>query len=123
MRTSWEFDPILLQCALSAVCMVVFYFKYQDRLAENWTPDAMEMCVVYVVSAMFVFSALCKLTGQQFASLQKSSEESNKAREKAESLLGEIKKSGGVSEGGSKVRALNDQMQDLSEKWMQFQQR
>ncbi len=93
-----DIKPILLQCILSAVCMVIFYYQYQEKLAVSWTPDAMAMCVVYVVSAMFVFGALCRLTGQQFDSLKKSSEESNRAREKAEALLGQIKKSVGVLE-------------------------
>ena len=93
-----DIKPILMQCILSAACMIFFYYKYQDRLAETWTPDAMAMCIVYVVSAMFVFGALCRLTGQQFASLKKRSEESNAARERAETLLGQIKKSVGILE-------------------------
>ena len=88
-----DIRPIALQCVLSAVCMYIFYFKYTEKLAETWSVDAMAMCVVYVISAMFVFWSLCRLTGQQFASLKKSNEESNHARKKAEQLLGEIRKS------------------------------
>lgn len=96
-----DIKPITLQCLLSAVCMVIFYYMYKDRLAESWSPDAMAMCVVYVISAMFVFGALCRLTGLQFNSLKKSSEESNQARIKAEGLLGQIKKSVNVLENTS----------------------
>ena len=93
-----DIKPILLQCVASAICMIVFYFKYSDRLAETWTKDAMAMCIVYIVSALFVLWSLCSLTKKQFAHLEKTNKESNEAREKAEVLLGEIKKSVGVLE-------------------------
>lgn len=88
-----DIRPIILQCMISAVCMIVFYFQYTQKLAETWSVDAMAMCVVYVISGMFVFWSLCRLTGKQFASLEKSNAESNAAREKAEQLLEEIRKS------------------------------
>ena len=93
-----DIKPIFLQCILSAACMIYFYYAYQDKLATTWTPDAMAMCIVYIASAMFVLAALCRLTGKQFASLKKSGEESNAARERAEALLEQIKKSVGVLE-------------------------
>ena len=93
-----DIKPILLQCVLSAVCMYIYFFKYTQQLADTWSVDAMAMCIVYVVSALFVFWSLCRLTGQQFDSLKKSSEESNAAREKAEKLLGQIRKSVSILE-------------------------
>ena len=93
-----DIRPIVLQCVASAVCMIFFYFKYTDFLASTWSVDAMAMCIVYIISAMFVFCALCRLTGQQFESLKRINEESNAAREKAEQLLEEIRKSVSILE-------------------------
>lgn len=93
-----DIKPILLQCIASAICMIVFYFKYKERLAETWSTDAMAMCIVYIASALLVLWSLCALTKKQFAHLEKTNKESNEAREKAEVLLGEIKKSVGVLE-------------------------
>lgn len=88
-----DIRPIALQCICSAVCMIIFYFKYAEFLADTWSVDAMAMCIVYIISGMFVFWSLCRLTGKQFESLKKINAESNAAREKAEQLLEEIKKS------------------------------
>lgn len=88
-----DIRPIALQCAASAICMIYFYNKYAAKLSSSWSVDALAMCIVYIASAMFVFWALCRLTGQQFKNLRKSSMESEAAREKAEQLLGEITKS------------------------------
>lgn len=98
-----DIRPISLQCISSAVCMFYFYFKYTDFLASTWSVDAMAMCIVYIVSGMFVFWALCRLTGQQFNSLKKINEESNAAREKAEQLLEEIRKSVSILEKTSSM--------------------
>lgn len=91
-----DIRPIILQSAVSAVCMVVFYFMYTQKLAESWSTDAMAMCVVYVISGMLVFISLCRLTQEQFAQLQETTKESDHARKKAEKLLVEISKSVGV---------------------------
>lgn len=88
-----DIRPIALQCVLSAVFMYVFFFRYTKELAQTWSEDAMAMCVVYVISALFVFWSLCRITGQQFASLKKSTEESDRARKHAEKLLGQIGRS------------------------------
>lgn len=88
-----DIRPIGIQCVISAVCMVLFYLRYTKQLAETWSSDAMAMCVVYIVSAMFVFWSLCRLTQKQFRSLQKMNSESKAACERAEQLLGEIGKS------------------------------
>ena len=93
-----DIRPIALQCILSAGFMIFFYFKYTQELANTWSIDAMAMCIVYVVSAMFVFGSLCYLTNKQFKHLQKMNAESNAAREKAEILLEEIKKSVNILE-------------------------
>lgn len=91
-----DIRPIALQCILSAVCMVVFYYRYTQQLADTWSPDAMAMCVVYIVSGMLVFWSLCRLTQKQFQSLRQINDESSAAKERAEQLLNEISKSVGV---------------------------
>lgn len=96
-----DIRPIGIQCVLSAICMLIFYYRYRQYLADTWTPDAVVMCVVYIVSGMFVFGALCRLTGRQFKNLQNMNEESNCARERAEQLLSEISKSVDVLDGTS----------------------
>lgn len=88
-----DIRPIVLQCAVSAVFMVIYYFEYKQKLAETWSPDAMAMCVVYIISGMLVYISLCRLTKQQFRVLQETGERSNTARKKAEKLLGKIGKS------------------------------
>lgn len=98
-----DIRPIALQCILSAICMFYFYFKYTDFLVSTWSVDAMAMCIVYIVSGMFVFWSLCKLTGQQFESLKQTNMQSNAAREKAEQLLEEIRKSVTILEKSSGV--------------------
>ncbi len=98
-----DIRPIALQCILSAVCMFYFYFRYTQFLTDTWSVDAMAMCMVYIISAMFVFFALCRLTQKQFENLKKINAESNAAREKAEQLLEEIKKSVGVLESTSSM--------------------
>lgn len=75
-----DIRPIALQCICSAACMVIFYFEYAEFLANTWSVDAMAMCIVYIISAMFVFWSLCRLTGKQFESLKKINAESNAAR-------------------------------------------
>lgn len=91
-----DIRPIVMQSAISAVCMIVFYFMYTDKLAETWSTDAMAMCVVYVISGMLVFISLCSLTKKQFAQLQETHIASEKEKNKAEQLLAEISKSVGV---------------------------
>lgn len=88
-----DIRPIALQCVLSAVFMYIFFFRYTKELAQTWSEDAMAMCVVYVISALFVFWSLCRITGQQFDSLKTSTEESDRARKHAEKLLGQIGRS------------------------------
>ncbi len=103
-----DIRPISLQCVLSAVCMYIFYFRYEKELSATWSVDAMAMCIVYIVSAMFVFWALCRLTGRQFASLRAANSENAAARAKAEQLLGEIRKSVEILEKTSSM--MNESM-------------
>ncbi len=91
-----DIRPIVLQAVITSICMVVFYFKYTQELADTWSTDAMAMCVVYVVSGMLVFVALSSLTKKQFSDLQKTHKASEKERKKAEKLLAEIGKSVGI---------------------------
>lgn len=91
-----DIRPIILQCVISSISMIVFYFMYTEKLAETWSSDAMAMCVVYIISGMLVYISLCRLTRAQFAQLQKTHKESEKERNKAQQLLAEISKSVGV---------------------------
>lgn len=88
-----DIRPILLQCVISAVGIVFFYFRNAQQLAETWTADAMAMGVTYVISGVLVYISLCRITKQQFSMLQETSKKSDKALKKAEGLLGEIGKS------------------------------
>ena len=99
-----DIRPIVLQCLISAVCIVLFYYKYADKLAETWTADAMAICVVYIISGMFVFIALCILTRQQFAHLKNTSDEINVARARAEQILANVTESiGGLGQASGKI--------------------
>ena len=88
--------PIVLQCLISAVCFCIFFFKYQDNLQNSWSIDAMVMCIVYLVSGMFVFSAMSFLSHKSFEKMTRVNSDRNEAKAKAEGLLGEIGKSVGV---------------------------
>lgn len=85
-----DIRPIALQCIISIACMIYFYMKNPDGLNNTWTPDALAMCVVYVVSGMFVFAAMCKLSKKSFQQLQNVNKDSILAKEKAETLLDKI---------------------------------
>lgn len=108
-----DIRPIGLQCAASAACMILFFFRYREKLAETWSVDAMAMCIVYIASAMFVFWALCRLTGQQFAHLRRINAESVEAKEKAEHLLGKIK--GSVKVLGDASGAIKSNIDEAGE--------
>lgn len=118
-----DIRPIIMQSVITSVCMVVFFFMYQEKLAETWVTDAMAMCVVYIVSGMLVFISLSRLTKAQFAQLQKTHKESEKERKKAEQLLQEISKSVGVldrtsgkiNENITVTGEISDQIADATE--------
>lgn len=95
-----DIRPIVMECVICAVCMIVFYSKFSDNL-KNWSLDATVMSVVYVISGMFVFAAMCYLTKKNYRTLGKISDESLEAKETAEGLLGEIRKSVGVLDSSS----------------------
>jgi methyl-accepting chemotaxis protein len=80
--------PIVLQCTISCVCMAYFYSRYTEQLNGSWGIDAMWMSLVYIVSALFVFTAMCMLSKESVEKLKKVNEESNEAKNKAEGLLG-----------------------------------
>lgn len=85
-----DIKPIFLQCSISIICMVIFYSLYKNKLNNTWTSDAFAMCIVYVVSGMFVFGALCYLSNRSFKQLQNTYKESLASKNKAENLLEEI---------------------------------
>lgn len=85
-----DIRPIVLQCAISSICMIYFYWKSPESLNSTWTADAIVMSVVYVVSGMFVFIALCILSKRSFHKLQNANKDSIEAKEKAEALLDKI---------------------------------
>ena len=108
-----DIRPIIMQTVICAVAMAVFYVKYADRLAETWSADAMAMCIVYLVSGMLVYISLCRMTRSQFARLQETSKASEEAKDKAESLLGEIGKS--VEKLGSTSGKISESVESTGE--------
>lgn len=91
-----DIRPIVMQSAISSICMIFFYYRYTAKLAETWSVDAMAMCVVYIISGMLVYISLCRMTKAQFSQLQETHRRSEKERKKAQQLLEEISKSVGV---------------------------
>ena len=118
-----DIRPIVLQSVISSVCMILFYYRYAEELAESWSTDAMAMCVVYIVSGMMVYISLCRLTREQFATMQKTHKQSEKERQKAEQLLSEISKSvgilgttsGKINENITITSEISDQIATMSE--------
>lgn len=108
-----DIRPIIMQTVICAVAMAVFYVRYADRLAETWSADAMAMCIVYLVSGMLVYISLCRMTKSQFARLQETSKASEEAKDKAESLLGEIGKS--VEKLGSTSGKISESVESTGE--------
>ncbi|MDD6037359.1 MAG: methyl-accepting chemotaxis protein [bacterium] len=96
-----DIRPIIAQSVISGVCIIVFYFMYRQKLAETWSSDAMAMCVVYIISGMLVYISLCRITREQFQTLQETHKISEQERAKAEQLLLEISKSVGVLDATS----------------------
>ena len=95
--------PIILQCILSAGCMVFFYFHVgQERLSESWGVDALVMSLTYVASAMIIYVSLCRMSRQQLKYIEEKGEESERQREKAETLVGQISQSVNVLGNTSK---------------------
>ena len=95
--------PIVLQCILSAGCMIFFYFHVgAQRLSESWGLDALVISITYIISAMIVYVSLCRMSRQQLDYIQEKGEESERQRQKAESLVGHISQSVGVLGNTSK---------------------
>ncbi len=92
--------------ALQAICcvaeMIYFHFAYYSALNDTeWGNDTTVIAIVYIISGMFVFIMLSRMTKKQFAELEKINAEAQEEKEKAERLLGEIGKSVGVLDNTS----------------------
>lgn len=110
-----DIKPIFLQCLISIVCMVVFYSLYSEKLNYTWSLDAFAMCIVYVVSGMFVFGALCYLSNKSFRQLQNTYKESIDSKNRAEELLAQISKSVNVlGTSSSKISENIDISEEIS---------
>ncbi len=95
--------PIVLQCILSAGCMIFFYFHVgEKRLSESWGLDALVISITYIISAMIIYVSLCRMSRQQIAYIQEKGEESERQRKKAQSLVGHISQSVNVLGNTSK---------------------
>ena len=95
--------PIVLQCILSAGCMIFFYFHVgQQRLSESWGVDALVISITYIISAMIIYVSLCRMSRQQISYIQEKGEESERERQKAQSLVGQISQSVNVLGNTSK---------------------
>lgn len=90
-----EILPIVLQCIISAICIVIFYIRDVEVL-QQWSRDVTVMSVVYIISGMFVFASMSYLSKRSFKNLEMVNEGSFQARKKAEGLLGEIGKTVGI---------------------------
>lgn len=88
-----DFRPILIQSIISAVCMILFYFQYQEKLASSWKIDSMAICIVYIASGCMIFVSMSRLNRESFNSITKSSRDSQVQSKRATSLLDEIKDS------------------------------
>ena len=98
-----DFKPILLQCVLSAVFMMYFYFHTgSERLSESWGTDALAMCISYVASAAIIYWSLCRLTKMQLDYIRDKGHESERQRKKAEKLVGHISDSVSILDNTSK---------------------
>lgn len=95
-----EILPIVLECSISGVCMVYFWFTKFDKIQE-WSRDAIVMTIIYIICGMFVFAAMSYLTKQSNMKLLQVNKESSQAKNKAEGLLSEIGKSVGVLDSTS----------------------
>lgn len=96
-----DIRPIIMQAAICVVCMLYFYSKYAKRLAETWSPDAAGISMVYIVSAMAVFIALCVLSKEQLNNINSSRKTAEKQTKHSNRLLGEIQNSIGVLDKAS----------------------
>lgn len=92
---------ITLQTVCGIAEIVYFHFAYYDSLNTEWGNDTTVIAIVYLVSGMFVFIMLSRLTKQQFAEIERTSKEALEEKEKAEKLLAEIGKSVGVLDNTS----------------------
>ncbi len=92
--------------ALQAICcvaeMIYFHFAYYSALNDTeWGSDTTVIAIVYIISGMFVFIMLSRMTKKQFAELEKINKEAQEEKEKAEKLLSQISKSVGVLDSTS----------------------
>ena len=88
-----DIKPIILQSIISIFCFVYFYLTFHEKLAQSWSIDAMAMCIVYIISGMFIFVSLCYLSNKQLKQIETMNKENILEKEKAEQLLHEIQKS------------------------------
>ena len=95
--------PIILQCTLSAICMIYFYFHVgAQRLAESWGLDALVISITYIISAAIIYVSLCRMSSQQIDYIQEKGQESERQRKVAEKLVGDISQSVNVLGNTSK---------------------
>lgn len=85
-----DMRPIAIQGAISAVCMIVFYLMFRDKIAGSWSIDAMAICVVYIISGCIALASVAKLNREQFDSVQNSGKNAKKQSKRAQDLLTEI---------------------------------
>lgn len=101
-----DIRPIIMQSLISAICMIVFFYRYQDKLAASWTVDTMAICIVYVISGCLVFVSLARLNRESYNSIQKSGDAARAQSDRAQSLLGEI---------GSSLEVLQDTAEKIKD--------
>lgn len=102
-----EIWPITLQCVISSVCMIYFYGRYAEQLNGTWSRDALVMSVVYIVSGMFAFVAMCVMSRRSTKALQDTYDESIASKGKTDELLAFIGETVGVLEKSSEAIGAN----------------
>ncbi len=91
-----DIRAIIAQAVIICVGIPVFYFRYTQELTETWSIDTMWIMFTYILSSVLVYISLCRLTGEQFNSLEVRSKESKEQQNKAESLIAQIAKTVGI---------------------------
>lgn len=85
-----EIRVIVFQTVCAIAELIYFHFAFPQALSEPWATDTTVIAIVYILSGMFVFIVLCRMTKKQFEQIRKTTEAARMDKEKAEKLLEEI---------------------------------
>ena len=80
-----------VSCTVTAICMYVFYVKYQDDLSYPWGLDTTVIIIIYVLSTFLTLWYQSHLSKQAAKELARSNEEKEIANKHTEDLLEKIR--------------------------------